>query len=99
MIRLPTHLTLLGWCRMSAMHWEARRRQDMVDRRMARARQQKANDSPEPSAKPQRVSDESTQQPVLDKCPNCCKNQLMNPTQYNAKVDNRYSSTQYSQQW
>ncbi|KAJ7992558.1 hypothetical protein DPEC_G00279930 [Dallia pectoralis] len=81
------------------MHWEARRRQDMADRRTSRAKQQMAEEPPEPSPKPLAEADPPTPQPDGNKCSNCGQNNTTSLTLYSAKIDNRYSSIQYSQQW
>lgn len=77
---------------MSAMHWEARRRQSTLERRAARDKQkllQEETTTGNTVTEP-RLSQEQT---AMDQCP-YCKSSLKI-----AKIPNRYSSLQYKQQW
>ncbi|XP_063760731.1 coiled-coil domain-containing protein 200-like [Eleginops maclovinus] len=82
---------------MSAMHWEARRRQSALERRMARDKQQLLQKASETSCNS--TDSNSTQEQAAEvQCPHC-KGILKTPVHHSAKVPNRYSSLQYTQQW
>nr|XP_033500217.1 coiled-coil domain-containing protein 200-like isoform X2 [Epinephelus lanceolatus] len=82
---------------MSAMHWEARRRQSAVDRRMTRDKQQLLQRDSETSCNATE-SNTTQEQTVGGQCPHC-KGNLKTQVHHSAKVPNRYSSLQYAQQW
>ncbi|KAG9267814.1 coiled-coil domain-containing protein 200 [Astyanax mexicanus] len=90
---------------MSAMHWEARRRQHVLDRRMAsRSRQGLTADmqkqsSVEKSQSETPVTSSVSSEPLVADKKILCSCQLEKREQYSAKIDNRYTSIQYSQQW
>ncbi|KAF4085100.1 hypothetical protein AMELA_G00113520 [Ameiurus melas] len=92
---------------MSAMHWEARRRQNVLDRRMAtKAKQYLTEDrqkqctteaGPRETNLTPSVSTVNAEPPVVDKSIIChCQ---PGKEQSSTKIENRYTSTQYSQQW
>ncbi|KAI9534091.1 hypothetical protein NQZ68_016809 [Dissostichus eleginoides] len=68
---------------MSAMHWEARRRQSALERRTARDKQQAGLETME------------VRSGAEGQCPHC-QGSLKTPVNHSAKVPNRYS---YTQQW
>ncbi|CAL8264549.1 unnamed protein product [Gadus morhua 'NCC'] len=84
---------------MAAMHWEARRRQSMLDRRMARDKQRSA-EKPSGDDSTQSVQREPTAPPADgSQCPDCQRRQQSADIQYGAKIPNRYTSLHYKQQW
>ncbi|XP_070838224.1 coiled-coil domain-containing protein 200-like [Chaetodon trifascialis] len=82
---------------MSAMHWEARRRQSALDRRMAKNQQQLLQRGSETSHNTTETNP-IQEYTAGDQCPHC-KGNLKTPVQYSGKIPNRYSSLQYTQQW
>ncbi|XP_057716555.1 coiled-coil domain-containing protein 200-like [Corythoichthys intestinalis] len=81
---------------MSAMHWEARRRQSALDRRLARDKQQLMQKKETSSSITEQSS--SPEKTAEYQCP-FCKSELKNPIRHSGKIPNRYSSLQYTQQW
>ncbi|XP_056627168.1 coiled-coil domain-containing protein 200-like isoform X1 [Triplophysa dalaica] len=85
------------WCNMSAMHWEARRRQQLLDRRLSdRVKQDEMKGKNKEQSEAQSASAGSESLEVDKKC--ICKCQPANEETW-AKSNKRYSSLQYSQQW
>ncbi|RVE68936.1 hypothetical protein OJAV_G00072850 [Oryzias javanicus] len=76
---------------MSAAHWEARRCQNALERRMARDRRLLQS------------SETSKNAPELNTAPkdpaNHCEMKVKMPSNQDAKLSNRFSSLEYVQQW
>ncbi|KAG5262579.1 hypothetical protein AALO_G00276610 [Alosa alosa] len=105
-----------GQCRMSAMHWEARRRQFVLAHRLCtHTKKTKENQNPEQkTAKESRPEqpvvpdqsnplampgDEETSHRITDFSENNSTTTNAKRKGYSAKIENRYTSIQYAQQW
>ncbi|KAJ8353249.1 hypothetical protein SKAU_G00208160 [Synaphobranchus kaupii] len=83
---------------MSSLHWEARRRQAVLDRR-SRSKQDK-EDPPQPIPKEQSGPDKPTQPAGEERSCVHCKGKPGGSAHYGGpRVDSRYNSIQYAQQW
>ncbi|KAM7372540.1 hypothetical protein PAMP_009699 [Pampus punctatissimus] len=79
----------LLYIRMSAMHWEARRRQSFLDRRTARDKQQLLQEGSETNCNATE-SNTAQEQTAGGQCPHC-KGDLKTPVNQSGKIPNRYS--------
>ncbi|KAL6475293.1 hypothetical protein MHYP_G00163330 [Metynnis hypsauchen] len=86
---------------MSAMHWEARRRQNVLDRRMATKTKQSltAETQKQTTVEETPVTPSVSSEPLVIDKRILCHCQPEKKEQYSAKIENRYTSVQYAQQW